>query len=66
MKRAIAAQGPASRSKNFPVCVDSDATPDCSVHVVTNKAGLTNTDPSTPAGYLTGIMNWVHTRLAGP
>jgi hypothetical protein len=65
MREAIAAQGTASRSKNFPVCVDNDATPDCSVHVITNKAGLTNTDPSTPADYLTGIMDWVHTRLAG-
>jgi hypothetical protein len=23
-----------------------------------------NTDPSTPAAYLTGIVNWVHARLA--
>jgi hypothetical protein len=64
MRRAIVALGPNAKSKNFPVCVDNDATPDCSVHVVTNKAGLTNTDPSTPADYLTGMMDWVHARLA--
>ncbi len=66
MRRAIEALGPASRSKNFPVCVDKDATPDCSLHVVTTRLGLTNTDPSTPADYLTGIMDWVHARLADP
>jgi hypothetical protein len=65
MRAAIAALGPGSRSMNFPVCVDNDATPDCSTHVVTNKVGLTNTDPSTPADYLTAIMDWVRTRLTG-
>lgn len=64
MRAAIAALGPGSRSMNFPVCVDNDATLDCSTHVVTNKVGLTNTDPSTPADYLTAIVNWVHARLA--
>jgi hypothetical protein len=64
MRRAIVALGPGSRSANFPVCVDNDAIANCSVHVVTNKVGLTNTDPSTPADYLTGIMDWVHARLA--
>jgi hypothetical protein len=64
MRRAIAALGPTSRSTNFPVCVDNDTTPDCSLHVVTTRSGLTNTDPSTPAAYLTGIVNWVHARLA--
>jgi hypothetical protein len=64
MRLAIAAQGAASRSMNLPVCVDDDPTPDCSVHVVTNKVGLTNTDPASPADYLTAIMIWVHARLA--
>jgi hypothetical protein len=64
MQRAIAALGPTSRSANLPVCVDNDATPDCSVHVVTNKVGLTNTDPATPVDYLTAIMDWIHARLA--
>jgi hypothetical protein len=63
MREAIAAQGPTSKSRNLPVCVDNDSTPDCSVHVVTNKPGLVNTDPSTPADYLTAIMDWVHVRL---
>ncbi|MCU1428499.1 MAG: hypothetical protein JWL83_2499 [Actinomycetia bacterium] len=64
MRRAIAALGAGSRSKNFPVCVDNDGTPDCSLHVVTPRVGLTNTDPTTPADYLGGIMTWVHARLA--
>ena len=64
MRAAIATLGSSSRSENFPVCVDNDATPDCSTHVITNKVGLTNTDPSTPADYLTAIMIWVHARLA--
>jgi hypothetical protein len=64
MRRAIAAQGAASKSKNFPVCVDNDGTPDCSLHVVTSRIHLTNTDPASPADYLTGIMTWVDARLA--
>jgi hypothetical protein len=64
LKRAIAAQGPSTRSMNLPLCVDDDAIPDCSVHVVTNKAGLVNTDPSSPADFSTTIMSWVHARLA--
>jgi hypothetical protein len=64
MRRAIVALGPSSRSKNYPVCVDNDTTPDCSLHVVTSRIHLTNTDPSTPADYLAGIMDWVHARLA--
>jgi hypothetical protein len=63
MRRAIAAQGALSRSENLPVCVDNDATPDCSVHVVTTKPNLTNTDPSTPSDYFSAIIDWVHARL---
>jgi hypothetical protein len=64
IRASIAAQGPTSRSTNLPVCVDNDPTPDCSVHVVTTKAGLTNTDPASPANYLGAIMDWVHARLS--
>ena len=64
MRATIAALGPTARSANLPVCVDNDATPDCSVHVVTNKTGLVNTDPASPADYLAAIMGWVHARLA--
>ncbi len=64
LRRAIAAQGPTSKSMNLPLCVDNDPVADCSVHVVTNKAGLVNTDPSSSPDYLTTIMNWVHARLA--
>ena len=64
LRLAIAAQGPTSRSKNLPVCVDSDATPDCSVHVVTPKNGLVNTDPASPADYNSAVMDWIRARLA--
>jgi hypothetical protein len=64
LRRAIAAQGPTSKSMNLPLCVDNDPVKDCSVHVVTNKPGLVNTDPSSPPDYLTTIMSWVHARLA--
>ena len=63
MRAAIAALGSTSRSANLPVCVDNDATPDCSTHVVTNKKDLVNTDPASPADYLGAIMAWVHARL---
>ncbi len=63
MRLAIAAEGPNSMSKNLPVCVDLDAVPDCSTHVVTNKAGV-NTDPQSPADYLGAVMDWIHARLA--
>jgi hypothetical protein len=63
MRRAIAAQGPTSRSTNLPVCVDTDTTPDCSTHVVTTRTGVLNTDPSTPADYLGAIIGWVDARL---
>ena len=63
---AISAQGPGSRSRNLPVCVDSDATPDCSLHVVTPKAGLTNTDPASPADYNAAAMAWIDARLLDP
>jgi hypothetical protein len=46
--------------------IDNDPVPDCSTHVVTNKGGLLNTDPASPADYLTAIMGWVHARLADP
>jgi hypothetical protein len=65
MRRAIAALGAGTKSKNFPVCVDNDGTPDCSLHVVTSRIHLTNTDPTTPADYIGGIMTWVDGRVAG-
>jgi len=63
---AIAAQGPTSPSMNLPVCVDDDPVPDCSLRPVTTTSGLINTDPASPASYLTAIMNWVNRRLAVP
>jgi hypothetical protein len=61
---AITAKGPDSRSKNLPVCVDNDTTANCSLHVVTTHAGLTNTDPAGPANYLAAVVAWVNARLA--
>jgi hypothetical protein len=63
MRAAIAAQGPTSRSKNMPVCVDADAVKDCSMHVTTPRAGTVNTDPASPADYIGAIHAWVDTRL---
>lgn len=63
MRLAIAALGPTSRSMNLPLCVDDDPVADCSVHVVGNKVGLTNTDPATPPDYLATIIGWVDQRL---
>jgi hypothetical protein len=64
MRRAIAAQGPTSKSVNLPVCVDTDSVKDCSTHVVTTRPNGVNTDPATPADYESYIMTWVHARLA--
>ncbi len=66
MRLAIAAQGPASRSLNLPVCVDakSDPVKDCSMHVTTPRVGTVNTDPASPADYEGAILTWVHARLA--
>jgi hypothetical protein len=66
MRIAIANQGPTSRSKNLPVCVDDDPVKDCSLHVVSNQSGLVNTDPASPADYLSAIMSWIDARLADP
>jgi hypothetical protein len=63
---AITAEGPSSRSLNLPVCVDNDATPNCSLHVVTPHAGLLNTDPASPADYNAAALAWIDARLADP
>jgi hypothetical protein len=63
---AIAAEGPDSKSMNLPVCVDNDPVKDCSLHVVTIRKNLVNTDPSTPSDYLGAVVSWVHARLADP
>jgi hypothetical protein len=59
LRRAIAAQGPTSRSISLGLCVGSG----CSTHVVTAPAG-TNTDPAAPADYNGALHDWVHQRLA--
>jgi hypothetical protein len=66
MRIAIANQGPTSRSKNLPVCVDADPIKDCSLHVVSNQSGLVNTDPASPADYLTAVTSWIDARLYEP
>jgi hypothetical protein len=64
MRRAIAAEGPTSRSHNLPVCVTPNGGDPCSVHVVTTKPNAVNTDPQTPADFLSVITDWIHARLA--
>jgi hypothetical protein len=46
------------------VCVDRDSVPDCSMHVVTPRQGVVNTDPQSPGDYNGAIIDWVHARLA--
>jgi len=64
MRRAIAAEGPTSPSRNLPVCVTPNGGAPCSVHVVTTKPNAVNTDPQTPADFLSVITDWIHARLA--
>jgi hypothetical protein len=63
MRRAITAQGPSSRSKNLPLCVNAPDQPPCSKHGTTYGDGLPNTDPGSPSDFLVAIMDWVHVRL---
>jgi hypothetical protein len=64
MRRAIAAQGPTSRSANLAVCVDDPTRPlTCDKHVVSN-APLVNTDPAVPADYNGAILAWMRSRMA--
>jgi hypothetical protein len=61
LRRAIAAQGPSSRSRSLSLCVGAS----CGTHVVTASAS-TNTDPLAPADYNAALMTWVQNRLADP
>jgi hypothetical protein len=65
LRRAIAAQGPSSRSLSLGLCVNNPASTirPCNQHVVTSIDG-TNTDPSSGPDYNATIMAWVHARLA--
>jgi len=65
LRRAIAAQGPSSRSANLAVCVEgSDTTAPCDLHVVTTRAHGVNSAPGGPADYQAAILTWVRARLA--
>jgi hypothetical protein len=64
MRLAIDAQGPSSRSKNLGLCVTTVGQPECSAHVVANRVGGINTDPTAPADYQTAMMDWVLARIA--
>ncbi len=64
MRLAIEAQGPTSRSDNLGLCVTPVGEPECSAHVVANRGGLLNTDPTAPSDYQTAMMDWVLARLA--
>lgn len=66
LRAAIAGLGAGTRSRNMRVCVSKPpASGACNIHVVTTRHGA-NTDPSTPADYVTAIMGWVHDRLGDP
>jgi hypothetical protein len=61
LRRAIALQGPSSRSMSLGLCVGTG----CSTHVPTAQAA-SNTDPSAPAAYNAALMGWVRQRLGDP
>lgn len=64
---SIDALGPGASSRNLPLCVTTGDKPyPCDKHQVTIAAdGLTNTDPSSAADYMTTIMQWADARAAG-
>lgn len=65
VRRAIAAQGPDSRSRSMEVCVDEPGIEgDCDRHVPSVVSDRPNTAEAWPADYLGSIMDWVDERLA--
>lgn len=65
VRRAIAAQGPASRSRSMEVCVDEPTRAgDCDRHVPSVVSDSVNTAEAWPADHLGSIMDWVGERLA--
>ena len=67
LRAAIAAEGPASRSRNLRLCVSPPGGPpgSCAKHSPTTD-DLTNTDPAEPADYNGAIMSWIRARLGDP
>jgi hypothetical protein len=66
LRRAIAAQGPATKSASMRLCVDSvERSPqDCDLHMPTVHIGAVNTLPGAPADFNAVIVDWVGHRLA--
>lgn len=65
LRRAIAAQGPDSRSASMRLCVSVPGAPqECTRHVPTGYAQGVNTLPGQPADYNGAIVRWVQQRLA--
>ena len=63
MRRAIAGQGPDSRSISVRLCVTPAGESDtCAVHVPTNRGELVNTEPGWPADFNAPILDWVDAR----
>lgn len=63
--RAVAAQGPLSRSRSMRLCVDDpNVAGACDLHVPTVFSDRSNTAAPWPEDYLTSIMQWVDARLA--
>lgn len=64
MTRAIAAQGPASRSATMKVCVDDPRlVGDCDRHVPSVITGAVS-DPLPPRNFQAAIMRWARDRLS--
>lgn len=64
VRRAIAAQGPGSRSRSMALCVDDPATVgDCDQHAPADSDRGVNTDPAHPRDFRGAIMDWARHRL---
>lgn len=65
LKRAIAAQGPASRSLSMRLCVNNPRVAGaCDMHVPTARTGSRNSQGPWPPDFTMSIMDWVRLRLA--
>lgn len=64
VRRAIAAQGPASRSRSMELCVDEPSLPEgCDRHVPSVVTDMPNTLGPWPADHTTAVLDWVEDRL---
>lgn len=65
LRRAIAAQGPTSRSYSMRLCVSPPGERGtCTLHTPTTDPGVVNTLPGEPADFNGKILSWVQQRRA--